>query len=185
VGPSRELLAELGFRVGETSELSEGPLREPLPVGRLKTPYFNAGDYLAYVHFYAAWAIECTQPPAREIAFGPGERPIVILRRLDPSEKAAEKPTERPKEKQASPSPPETIPETTRPAVANAAPLAPAPRGRRVVVIGDTCFALNKNLEHEQGLVLEQMRDNAQFWRWLLSILGERQRWFPPKPEAP
>jgi len=55
-------------------------------------------------------------------------------------------------------------------------------------VIGDTQFALNKNLEHEDGSPFEGMRENADFWRWFISLLregmGEGQKWFPPKPAA-
>lgn len=44
----------------------------------------------------------------------------------------------------------------------------------RVVVIGDTCFAMNKNLEHEDGSPFEGMRENADFWRWFLPQLVQR-----------
>ncbi len=53
-----------------------------------------------------------------------------------------------------------------------------------VAVIGDTAFAMNKNLENEDGSPFEGMRENADFWRWFLALLGEGQMWFPPKPAA-
>ena len=57
-----------------------------------------------------------------------------------------------------------------------------------VAVIGDTCFAMNKNLEHEDGAPIEGKRENSDFWRYFLSLLaegvGDRQEiWYPPKPE--
>ncbi len=49
----------------------------------------------------------------------------------------------------------------------------------RVVVIGDTCFAQNMNLEQEGGEPFEGMRENADFWRWLLAWLSEDEPWYP------
>jgi len=53
----------------------------------------------------------------------------------------------------------------------------------KVVVIGDTCFAMNVNLENEGGEPFEGMRENADFWRWLLSDLSGREVWLPA-PQA-
>jgi hypothetical protein len=54
------------------------------------------------------------------------------------------------------------------------------------VVVGDTEFVFNKNLENRNGEPFEGMRENANFWRWLISLLhngvGEGEVWFPPKP---
>ena len=52
----------------------------------------------------------------------------------------------------------------------------------RIVVVGDTCFAMNKNLEHASGEPFDGLRENADFWRWLLTSLGEGEHWQPPKP---
>ncbi len=56
-----------------------------------------------------------------------------------------------------------------------------------VTVVGDTCFAMNKNLEREYGELIEGMRENADFWRWFISLLrdgvGEGTLWFPPRPK--
>jgi len=41
-----------------------------------------------------------------------------------------------------------------------------------VAVIGDTCFAMNKNLEREDGSPFEGLRENAVFWRWFLALLS-------------
>lgn len=51
-----------------------------------------------------------------------------------------------------------------------------------VVVVGDTCFAMNKNLEHADGTPFEGMRENAHFWRWLLTVLRDEPPWMPPVP---
>ena len=54
-----------------------------------------------------------------------------------------------------------------------------------VVVVGDTCFAMNKNLENEGGQPFEGLRENADFWRWLLAQLREQEMWIPPALQAP
>ena len=57
--------------------------------------------------------------------------------------------------------------------------------GKGIVVgIADTGFAMNKNLERIDGAPIEGMRENAIFWRWLLSMLERRDHvWVPPEPE--
>lgn len=53
--------------------------------------------------------------------------------------------------------------------------------GRGVfVLIGDTCFAMNKNLEAEAGAVNE----NVPFWRWLLAHVTGRKEPAEPKPDS-
>ena len=49
----------------------------------------------------------------------------------------------------------------------------------KVVLVGDTGFAMNKNLEWEGGEPFEGLRENADFWRWLLTILREEPMWLP------
>ncbi len=49
----------------------------------------------------------------------------------------------------------------------------------KVVLVGDTGFAMNKNLEHEGGEPFEGLRENADFWRWLLTVLREEPMWLP------
>ncbi|MGQ9574241.1 MAG: hypothetical protein ACUVUC_02900 [Thermoguttaceae bacterium] len=55
-----------------------------------------------------------------------------------------------------------------------------------VALVGDSDFALAKNLEYEDGSLIEGMRENADFWRYFISLLrdgvGEGPIWFPPKP---
>jgi len=55
----------------------------------------------------------------------------------------------------------------------------------KVVVIGDTCFAMNKNLEWEGGEPFEGMRENADFWRWFITQLRDEQMWVPPALQVP
>ncbi len=138
---SRRLLAELGFFVGGR-DAAEGRA-EPRAFGHFKAPYFNGGDYMAYVRFHAAWAVESSDPNAQPLAYGPrdpltGRDPTVILmRRLG--------------------------------------------RGK-VVVVADSEFATNQNLENEGGQPFEGLRENAHFWRWLLTYLNDQPLWTPPRP---
>ena len=55
----------------------------------------------------------------------------------------------------------------------------------KVVVIGDTCFAMNKNLEWEGGQPFEGMRENADFWRWFITQLRDQEMWIPPVMKQP
>ena len=50
----------------------------------------------------------------------------------------------------------------------------------RIVLIGDSLFAANRNLENEVGLPWDGVRENAAFWRWLIARLRDRQDWLPP-----
>jgi len=53
-----------------------------------------------------------------------------------------------------------------------------------VVLIGDTCFAMNRNLEYVGGEPFAGRHENAQFWRWLLTQLKGEPEWVPPRPPA-
>jgi len=50
----------------------------------------------------------------------------------------------------------------------------------RVILVGDTGFAMNKNLEQQNGQPFEGLRENADFWRWLISTLHDEPMWIPP-----
>ncbi len=50
----------------------------------------------------------------------------------------------------------------------------------KVALVGDTCFAMNANLENENGEPFEGLRENADFWRWWLSLLRGGPPWIPP-----
>jgi hypothetical protein len=54
-----------------------------------------------------------------------------------------------------------------------------------VVLIGDTAFAMNKNLEYVGGEPFNGRYDNAHFWRWLISALTDQEDWLPPPKEGP
>ena len=53
-----------------------------------------------------------------------------------------------------------------------------------VVVVGDSSFAMNKNLEYIGGEPFNGRYENAYFWRWLISRLTTGQEWVPPAEEA-
>lgn len=57
-----------------------------------------------------------------------------------------------------------------------------------VMVVGDSSFALNRNLEDEEGRLIEGLRENAVFWRWLLTMFCQEQKegtaWYPTKADA-
>jgi hypothetical protein len=55
----------------------------------------------------------------------------------------------------------------------------------RVILIGDTSFAMNKNLEYVGGEPFAGRYENAQFWRWLLTRMTGRAEWVPPRPPPP
>ena len=50
----------------------------------------------------------------------------------------------------------------------------------KVLLVGDTGFAMNKNLEQEGGQPFEGLRENADFWRWLITVLRDEPMWLPP-----
>jgi hypothetical protein len=52
----------------------------------------------------------------------------------------------------------------------------------KFAVIGDTSFAMNKNLERKDGLPIEGKRENADFWRWFLAELKNQPKWSPLQP---
>jgi hypothetical protein len=84
---SRSLLADFGFHIGGKGA-AEGLATEPKPLGHFKAPYYNGGDYMAYVRFHAGWTVESSEPGAQPLAYGPrnpliGTDPTVIqMRRL-------------------------------------------------------------------------------------------------------
>ena len=52
----------------------------------------------------------------------------------------------------------------------------------KMVFVGDSSFAMNRNLEVESGAAFEGMRENPHFWRWLLTYLQDKPAWIPPAP---
>jgi hypothetical protein len=152
---SRALLDDFGFTIGAISpNLLKGT--EPAPMGHFKGPYFEVhGDYQSFVRFHAAWPIKCNDPDAQAIASGFADRPF------DPAaggfrlEGKIELPVI---------------------IVRNV-------KKGKFVVIGDTEFAANKNLENEDGGPIEGLRENADFWRWFIPQLRGTTPWYPPKPQ--
>ncbi|MDH7503258.1 MAG: hypothetical protein QHJ82_11195, partial [Verrucomicrobiota bacterium] len=141
---SRSLLSDLEFYVGGI-QAAEGGGTEPRPFGHFKAPYFNGGDYMAYVRFHAAWPVESSAPDAQPLAYGPRD----ALTRKDP------------------------------------AVILMRHIGRgKVIVVADSEFATNQNLEHEGGQPFEGLRENADFWRWLLAYVNDQPAWNPPRPSA-
>ena len=53
----------------------------------------------------------------------------------------------------------------------------------KMVVVADSDFATNQNLEREGGQPFEGLRENAHFWRWLLTYVNDLPTWVPPKPD--
>jgi hypothetical protein len=51
-----------------------------------------------------------------------------------------------------------------------------------LIVVGDTGFAMNKNLEYIGGEPFEGRYENAHFWRWLIARVTGRPEWIPPEP---
>jgi hypothetical protein len=141
-GPSRGLLEDLGFYIGQRPE-DDLLGREPQPLSHFKAPFFNGGSYLAYVRFFAGWKVICDDPKRLPISFSRFGDELIVMRRIGKG---------------------------------------------LVVVVGDTFFAANKNLENEGGEPFEGLRENAVFWRWLLALLrngmNEGQRWIPPAAEC-
>ncbi len=137
VGPSREMLANLGFYIGQRPE-DERLGREPTPLSFFKAPFFNGETYMAYVRFFAGWRVICDDPARLVISQDPAGDELIVMRRLGKG---------------------------------------------LIVVVGDTFFAANKNLENEGGEPIDDMHENAVFWHWLLTLLqngmGEGQTWIP------
>ncbi len=44
-----------------------------------------------------------------------------------------------------------------------------------VAVVGDSCFAMNENLEKDSGEPFEGLRENADFWKWFLAFLHQEE----------
>jgi hypothetical protein len=135
--PSRELLAEYGFRVPHSPVPWNDSAREPAPLGCLFALYHGS----ARVLLDAGWAVESSQPDAVPLLFDrPGEGPQV-------------------------------------------AGFSRTVGKGRFVVIGDSRFPLNRNLERADGQMVHNGYYNAYFWRWLLPQLNGQPAWSPP-PEA-
>ena len=54
-----------------------------------------------------------------------------------------------------------------------------------VILIGDTSFAMNKNLETEEGEAFDGAHENSDFCRWLIPHVTGDTPWIPKPPPAP
>ena len=54
----------------------------------------------------------------------------------------------------------------------------------KVIVIGDSGFVMNKNLEREDGQPIEGRHENAVFWRWFFTRLQDQSMWIPPEESS-
>ena len=142
VGPSREMLANLGFFIGQRPE-DEQLGREPTPLSFFRAPFLNCETYVAYVRFFAAWRVICDDPARLVISQDLAGNELIVMRRLGKG---------------------------------------------LIVVVGDTFFATNKNLENEGGEPIDGMYENAVFWRDLLTLLqngmDEGQTWIPQSSDC-
>ncbi|MEP0844988.1 MAG: hypothetical protein HRF43_19985 [Phycisphaerae bacterium] len=160
-GPSRALLADFGFYVGNPPGADGASPPDPVPWGHFKSPFVTVGDYRAHVRFHAGWPVgnvgfdplradhlrrsgQAGSDPMlrefRDIAYGPGDRTIILSRHVG--------------------------------------------RGK-FILIGDTGFAMNKNLENIGGEPFEGMRENADFWRWFITYIRNETPWYPTGPGGP
>ncbi len=165
-GPSSRLLSTLGFHVG-TPEPDAGALAEkPHPLGHFKSPFFNGRYNYAFVNFHAGWPnmrmrIEMARINYLAFVRFHAAWPVYCD---DPTAYVA------------------AATEQGKPVI-----VVRQLRSGVVAVIGDTCFAMMKNLENEDGTPIEGLRENTVFWRWFLASVGGSGPWYPPKPqiEAP
>jgi hypothetical protein len=172
-GPIRPLLADtFGFEIAAFLPNAYRPLEmqppastnraylqppEPTPLGHFKLPFFDGGDYYCHVRFHAGWPMAVRQVSTDAAPLNVARYPDYVLD------------------------------EKGEPVIASMHEMiAINYYGRGIVVgIADTGFAMNKNLERIDGSPIEGMRENAVFWRWLLSMLERRDYvWVPPKPEV-
>jgi len=151
---AREMLARFDMGVGSGPPGPKGEKApEPQPMGHFKAPYLDTGKYRVYVRFHAAWPVWCSAPQFKE---SPG-KPVHPWQTGGKAYGLAGDKREMP-----------------------VIILRELGEGK-AVLIGDTCFAMNKNLERRDGRPIEGLRENADFWRWLLTALRERKTWVPPR----
>ncbi len=189
---SESLLRDFDFTVGALAPgLPEGT--EPTPLGHFKSGYLPSVKYKrhrafldllaecgfataplrrenaiylpgfdpvyalepVYVRFNAAWPVTCKAPDAEIIAEGIADRPFDATAGTFRMEGNVFLPV-----------------------------IIVRPVGKgKMVVIGDTDFASNKNLENKDGTPIEGLRENADFWRWFLAKLRGLPEWKPPSTQ--
>jgi hypothetical protein len=144
-----------------TSPVRPGdPAEEPQPMGNIATGYPaeadpDRADALWPVTFYTAWPVDSEQLGVRVRTMGTVKQPTI-----DPLGGEDE-----------------SVAELSYPVVVS----RKVGKGH-VVLMGDTNFALYKNLEYGGGEPFRQQDKNADYWRWLISEVTERKQWSPPPP---
>ncbi|MFH1730514.1 MAG: DUF4350 domain-containing protein, partial [Planctomycetota bacterium] len=135
---------------------------EPEPQGHFKSPYYRistspTSSYMVFVRFDSGWAVNYVRIECTKQACGLKDARVIAntLRRV-----------------------PETGKHVNLPVIL----VREAGKGK-VVLVGDTGFAMNKNLEVESGWAFEGMRENPHFWRWFLADLRGQEQWLPPEPK--
>ncbi len=151
---SEPLLAEFGLRVPPSPVPTTGDGLEPEPFGRTEADYLEVEEE--------------SRPPYRAAVRFHAAWPVETI---EPSEADTEV---------------LAYGRNTLPVVESEAELPVilmrgVGRGR-VVLIGDTAFAMNKNLEYIGGEPFYGGHENAHFWRWLLTQLRDEPLWVPPRP---
>ncbi len=74
---SRDVLAEFDFHVPPSPVPSVQNVREPEPMGFVRSPYLDTGEYKTYVQLYAAWPVERT---GTVLLRGFDDVPVVVSR---------------------------------------------------------------------------------------------------------
>ena len=156
---SVSLLAEFDLKVGLPLD-PHGREVQPQPMGHFKTPYIETEHGRAHVRYHAAWPVWSDAPPdqreqARVITYGRGYLPEDLRDDL--------------------------VGEQRKLAVIIKRHFGSG----AVILVGDTHFAVNKNLEWESGQPFDGMYENAHFWRWLLTPLRHGSEWLPPAVRPP
>jgi len=164
---SRDMLADFKLKVGYPPVKGAEDI-EPQPMGWFKSTYYVDPDdgHHSYARYWAAWPV--AEIPPDKPAKGSSSRPSSAPGKPRYADKAVGKIKE----------------------VAYGRGDIPVILLReygkgKVVLVGDTGFAMTKNLEREDGKPIEGMRENADFWRWLLSELRGGEVWTPPPPPPP
>ena len=171
---SEALLRSFGFEIGR---IAATPTREPQPMGHFKSPYLPGNGTYVYVRFHEGWPVSCVAPDAPPVGF---DELVVfdehLIRRVAGYFLGH--------------------------AISSAVPMVERPQPARViaygngnhpsilkrvvgkgsfVVVADSGFILNKNLEVESGEEFEGKRENAEFWHWFLTDLRGEEAWIPPE----
>jgi hypothetical protein len=79
--PLAPLLSDLGLQIGDGTEAA-GPFPGPIPMGYFKAPFYQTSNYMNYVRFHAAWPVHNSARDAQVLAYGKGDQPTILVRRV-------------------------------------------------------------------------------------------------------